>query len=41
MLDTIKRRVGQLEKAAWERIKPKSQTGNKSGVVPGNPHGGG
>jgi hypothetical protein len=39
MLARIRRRVGQIEKAAWERMGPISNTGPKCGVVPGNAKG--
>jgi hypothetical protein len=40
MLDKIKRQVGQLEKAARERMEPTSYTGTEGGVVPCNPKAG-
>jgi hypothetical protein len=40
MLDKIRRRVGQLEKAQREIMEPKSHIGTEGGVVPGNPKGG-
>jgi hypothetical protein len=40
MLNKIKRRVGQMEKAHKMRMKPKIEAGPE-GALPGNPKGGG